>query len=85
MSMNIVQAADFDIPASWLVGLFSKGIIRCGHCSCTFKAKIPFIDEPVLPCPHCNVLNKLSVVKVDKDGDNTVETSSDYDYGYEYE
>jgi len=52
MSMSIVQ----------LFGSGPKFTITCGNCSATFKKRIPMVDNPGIPCPHCGAVNVLDLI-----------------------
>lgn len=36
-----------------------KWTISCGACPATFRARIPFIDNPTVKCPDCGAWNRL--------------------------
>ena len=78
---DIVRAKAYEIPANRIMLWLCSGTIRCGKCGCTFRAKVPFIDYPTIPCTYCNTFNRLDVVV-----ENNREDSGDYDScGYDYD
>jgi len=47
-----------------LLGLFGIGpkwTLTCGSCATSFRARIPMVDRPGVRCPHCGVVNVLSL------------------------
>lgn len=61
---HIVEPKYYEGWNTSLLGAFGVGpkfTIVCGKCSCTFQKRVPIIDYPTIPCPHCNVLNRLPV------------------------
>ena len=47
-----------------LWGSGPKLTITCGHCSITFKQRIPMINNPGIKCPNCGVVNVLEGITI---------------------
>ena len=39
-----------------------KWTITCGNCGNTWRRRVPKVNRPRFPCPHCNEMNLLNVV-----------------------
>ncbi len=62
-----VKPANFEGQSASLLGIFGvapKFTITCGECRTTFKKRVPVVDEPGIPCPHCGAVNVMPLEPV---------------------
>lgn len=55
------EATGWNMSIAQLFGSGPKWTIRCGNCEVDFTARIPMVDQPRVPCPHCRAVNIVPV------------------------
>jgi len=66
MSIRRVSPHSAEGPDMAILGqlFFNRGpkwAITCGDCGTTFQERLPLVDEPEIPCPHCQAVNMIPV------------------------
>ena len=57
---NSVECHSVQVTTSFWTGR-KQGAINCGSCRLSFEAKIPDVSNPAVLCPHCRMVNVLSI------------------------
>ena len=63
------EACGMNMSLLQLFGLGPLWTITCGHCSGTFKKRLPMVNSPGVLCPYCHSINVLEGIIVTKTGE----------------